>query len=144
MNIQTFLPIVNVFVCQYPVDKSLFCAYIVNILLTPETFSRGGSMPSRTIGEMIRTERGKQQITMRGLARLVNEHFPMDKITFQVLSKWERNLSKIPAVRVQQIASVLRITPGTLYPRASKNQDQGNIVAVTANGHKEENVDQYC
>jgi len=77
---------------------------------------------SRDIGEYIRTQRTKAQISLRELAKLAGVSNPY-------LSQIERGLRKPSAEILQQIAKGLRISAEALYVRAGiLEQRQGGAV----------------
>ena len=77
---------------------------------------------SRDIGEYIRSQRTKAQISLRELAKLAGVSNPY-------LSQIERGLRKPSAEILQQIAKGLRISAEALYVRAGiLEQRQGGAV----------------
>jgi transcriptional regulator with XRE-family HTH domain len=86
-------------------------------------------MAVKTVGERIRQRREQLGISLRRIVKEYKELYPNEKITFQVLSKWERNLSKIPAEQLPLLAALLQTTPGKLCPSLPKK---------SSNGHAEE------
>ena len=96
-------------------------AYIVNILLTHDPFSLGVLMPVETLGEWLRTERKKQDISVRELVRRVNTRHPELTLHTPMLSRWERNIGILPAIHALHIAEILQISLDDFCQQSEKS-----------------------
>jgi transcriptional regulator with XRE-family HTH domain len=88
-------------------------------------------MADTKIGQRIRSERLKRKISVRKFAHKLG-------MTHQGLSRIELGQVDVASERLQRIADILGVSPGSLFPRRPKVLTQPVIeVPIVTNGHKE-------